>query len=287
MTPFSFPVLRARFGRHLKYCLDANSHTGNFGDKPTTGSYAVEVNLKNRSDGLAFSSLLSPHLVQRKTSMSTPDPTPTPDAPTAETSTPEASKPGKGRSPIERAAVWGGILVLLLVVGAEWKSQADYNATLNKLEDQITGGNRLLAADLPQHIRGYAVRSEGTRKDERIITLHWPSLFKTYKLILPVEPNDLISSFETADWQPIPASATIPPTTPAQPADSQPMDQAANRRPAEDEPDAEGPPERAAKDATNEGTAKESPAKKEAPKEEPADGDANKPDAKADDKAKP
>lgn len=208
--------------------------------------------------------------------MSTPEPT------SAPTPAPQAASPARKRSPIERAVVWGAILLLLGVVGVEYKTKADYSATLNKLEEDINSGNPVLLDNLQDYVKGYAVRSEEQKKDEKIVTLHWPSLFKNYTLILPVEPNNRISSFDTPDSKPeplarvegTPSTGPVSASTPGMgpPAGMQPP---ANRRPA------------AESDGDSEKTEKtDNPAKDDA--EKPAKDDAEKPDAtKSEEKANP
>ena len=194
---------------------------------------------------------------------------------TPETSpVPATSKPVKKRSSLERGIVWGAILLMLLVVGMEWKSQSDYTASLNKLENQLTTETPLVLSDLPQHTSGYYGRSEQVVDGERIVTLSWPSLFKTYKLILPIEKNERITSFETADWQPAPLGTPAeapqtPPSTASQDMGSAPS--TTNRRP-------EG--------EAKEETTTEDPVKDETPAKEPANVDS--PDTeKSDDKPNP
>jgi len=112
---------------------------------------------------------------------------------------PEASsqKPVPKRSPIERAVVWGGILLLLMVMLYEWRSQSGHNGTIEAFEGQFEKGVTIPIADLEKHAQGYYVRSEFKDGDERVVTLQWPSLFKTYKLYFPVDRLELITSFET------------------------------------------------------------------------------------------
>lgn len=132
--------------------------------------------------------------------MSEPEPSLAASTPSA-----EAAKPAKKRSTMERAAVWAGIVVLLLVVFMEWRSLQGYQTTMNQLDEVLASGKTIPVANLPQYISGDASQTEGERKGEKTVTLHWPSLFKTYKLYLPIERNNAISSFEPAD------AASVPP----------------------------------------------------------------------------
>ena len=107
------------------------------------------------------------------------------------------SKPISKRSPVERALVWGGILVLLVVVGWELQAQRSYNSTLAGLEETFDGGTTLKEAELASHIRGFAVRDEEKVQDVRILTVRWPRLFRTCKLRLPIAVGDVLCVVET------------------------------------------------------------------------------------------
>ena len=106
-------------------------------------------------------------------------------------------KPTTKRSPIERALVWGGILLLLIVVGSELQAQRGYNSTLAGLEETFDNNATLTEAELPSHIHGLANRNEEKQNDVRTLTVTWPSLFRTYKLRLPVATGDVLYVVET------------------------------------------------------------------------------------------
>ena len=53
--------------------------------------------------------------------------------PTSNTS----QSPVKKRSARERVLVWGGILLLLLVVLAEWASRSSFDSTMSNIEEAI------------------------------------------------------------------------------------------------------------------------------------------------------
>jgi hypothetical protein len=106
-------------------------------------------------------------------------------------------KPTTRRSPLERALVWGGILLLLVVVGSELLAQRGYGSTLSGLEERFDSNATLPEAELPGHIHGFAIRDEEKKNDVRTLTLTWPSLFRTYKLRLPIATGDVLCVVET------------------------------------------------------------------------------------------
>lgn len=103
----------------------------------------------------------------------------------------------KPRSAIERAVVWGGILLMLVVVVFEWRSREGHNGTINALETEFERSGTIPVAELEKHVQGYAIRGELKEGEEVVVTLAWPSLFKTYKLYLPQDHHQMITAFET------------------------------------------------------------------------------------------
>ncbi len=106
-------------------------------------------------------------------------------------------KPVAKRSPVERALVWGGILLLLMVVGSELQAQRGYNSTLAGLEETFDNGQTMAEAELSGHVHGFALRDEEKKNDVRTLTVTWPSLFRTYKLRLPIATGDVLCVVET------------------------------------------------------------------------------------------
>jgi hypothetical protein len=106
-------------------------------------------------------------------------------------------KPTAKRSPLERALVWGGILLLLVVVGSELLAQRGYNSTLAGLEETFDNGQTMAETELSGHVHGFAVRNEEKVNELRTLTLSWPSLFRTYKLRLPIATGDVLCVVET------------------------------------------------------------------------------------------
>ena len=107
--------------------------------------------------------------------------------------------PVKIRSMRERIFVWGGILLLLLVVLAEWTSRNSYDATLNDIEQAIraSDGRGVELATAQRQVRGVAFPGEETSHGQRKVTYRWPSLFKLYKLGLSVNAADMVSLVES------------------------------------------------------------------------------------------
>ncbi len=124
-------------------------------------------------------------------------------------------KPERKRSFVERLMVWGGILVLLMVLLVEWTSRKQYEATFKSLEtafnsrDKEGRPQKLSLDDVNKMIQGYVIRSEEsieikglpykgkeTSKKQQRTVLTWPSLFKAYKIGLVVGENGQLDYFE-------------------------------------------------------------------------------------------
>ncbi|MDB5345185.1 MAG: hypothetical protein JWP89_3562 [Schlesneria sp.] len=99
----------------------------------------------------------------------------------------------------EKMIVWGGILVLLGVLLLEWRMREGYSATLKDLEETFNRSQSIAIAELPQHIHGFAFRTEGKKANTRVIELTWTSLFKQYKLGLPVSQAETLTTVDPAD----------------------------------------------------------------------------------------
>lgn len=130
-------------------------------------------------------------------------PNPQPD-PRAKSKLGKSRKPDKKRrSPWERIIVWAGIAILLLVVLAEWSSKTNYQKSFQALDSQIkgvreTGEEKSVTLDeAKKNIFGYAVQTEVAGPDIRKIKYRWPSLFKTYQLLLTVTPADHVTMMES------------------------------------------------------------------------------------------
>lgn len=119
---------------------------------------------------------------------------------------PEASAPQKPqRNPIERAVVWGLILVLLGVLAFEAKQQYAYGAALKGLqeafkEDDADSYHKL--SDVRKMMGGSPKETALPVKSKlhRSLEFQWTSLFKEYKLVLQTESigdDPLVLSFMT------------------------------------------------------------------------------------------
>jgi hypothetical protein len=90
------------------------------------------------------------------------------------------------RSPVERIIVWGGILVLLVLVAAQARARMGYQMTVDALRERVMldeGANpqSLLLKDIDQHIVGWPNRTEEKfGKTEQVVTLTWKGLLSTY-----------------------------------------------------------------------------------------------------------
>ena len=106
-------------------------------------------------------------------------------------------KPKSKRSPVERVLVWGGIALLSVVVGSELIAQRGFSSTLNGLEETFDNGTLLTEAELPSHIHGFCFKDEEKIDGVRILSVQWPSLFRTYKIRMPVAVGNVICVVET------------------------------------------------------------------------------------------
>ena len=88
----------------------------------------------------------------------------------------------KPRSPVERMIVWGGIVVLLLLLAAQARARLGYQLTSSALaervrEDEGANPQALAVKDLNQYILGWPSRTVQERgKTEQVITLTWTGL---------------------------------------------------------------------------------------------------------------
>lgn len=131
--------------------------------------------------------------------------------PAAAPSTTPTSAPALARSPRERALVWSAIGLLLILVVVEGTSQYQFRSSLERLEAAILSNDNtateggIHSSEVDQHIRGITFRDERTfevtnptlgggemTEIQQKKEYSWPSLFKTYRLIVTV------NSFERA-----------------------------------------------------------------------------------------
>ena len=128
------------------------------------------------------------------------------------------TKPAKQRSPVERAIVWGGILLLLLVVGIEYRAQQGYANSLQALSDASDETEGELTLDEVEALfSGGPSRSVKTENGiETHFVYSWLSFFKSGEYVLNVlaskdEPSHLLRYY-TADG--VDPMAPIPPKNP-------------------------------------------------------------------------
>ena len=115
-------------------------------------------------------------------------------------------QPVKKRSSMERAVVWGGILILLAVLAFEAMSSNQYNTSLKGLEAGVQLKNDefvhvgIPASDLAKYIKGNPIRTEESSqvlvardpllKGQKRVLFQWPSLFKLYKIAVTIDQRD-------------------------------------------------------------------------------------------------
>lgn len=142
--------------------------------------------------------------------MSSSSPDPVPSSPASASPAPKAKPP---RSPAERFVVWGGIILLLLLVGFQARARFGYTMTLNALQDRIAqdeGPNPqpLLVNEVDGLLVGWPKRTDEKPSEHRgLIHLSWRGLTTSYGMTLPYDPSEnqpAIMGLETSDAPPEP-----------------------------------------------------------------------------------
>ena len=123
-----------------------------------------------------------------------------------------SNKPAKKRPTWARILMWGFMLLLLVATVAEWRARSGYDGTLAAINQRLQGQQKLPVSDLKQYVQGYAVRDEELDGNRRVITLQWPSLFKTHKLRLGVADPNVIYFAEPYELDDSPRRSSL--TTP-------------------------------------------------------------------------
>jgi hypothetical protein len=104
--------------------------------------------------------------------------------------------------------VWGGIIVLLLLVGAQARARFGYTMTLNALQDRIAedegpNARQLLLSEVDSHLVGWPSQSRKEESPHRgSILLSWRGLTTSYEITLPFDPSETdpaIIGLETKD----------------------------------------------------------------------------------------
>lgn len=161
-------------------------------------------------------------------------------------SSPSPSQPVKKRSPLERTIVWGGILVLLVLLAVQARARFGYSMTLKKLqsvwEKDDVNADALLVSEVNNHVYGWPQRSIMRVSDSKqsewpwnaagqslsskceAIVYRWrgvPGLSKAYGMALLYEPagpgsseSPAITSLLTDSPEPVPEQQVASTTEP-------------------------------------------------------------------------
>ena len=132
--------------------------------------------------------------------------------------------PATRRLPKERIITWGVIGLLLALMLFEWQSRRAYRKTLAELQpvSQLGPARMIIGADLDRSVYGWASKRDVTVDGKSFITLHWPSLFRTYTIWLSLGEGGFVTTLQTgatpvAGDRPIPKVAVAPPAIVNQP----------------------------------------------------------------------
>jgi hypothetical protein len=118
----------------------------------------------------------------------------------------EATSPKKTRSPVERVIVWGGISVLVLVVGYQAQARLGHSSSIGNLKAALEkvegGGDDLTLSKARKLLSGMWKESKGkTHGLTRQVVFKWQGL-QSYSLRLNVEKDEkdpIVLSFTTED----------------------------------------------------------------------------------------
>jgi EF hand len=114
------------------------------------------------------------------------------DSPQTASASPKAER--RRRSPVERVIVWGGIIVLLLLVGVQAHARFGYESSLKQLQplvdDERQGGEPLPLAEVDSHLVGFPTQTETKVSDTRTERVYrWRGLGKSYGITLAYNPT--------------------------------------------------------------------------------------------------
>jgi hypothetical protein len=120
----------------------------------------------------------------------------------------QTAAPQKQRSPAEKVVVWGGILLLLVLVGVQARARLGYSKTLQALQDRMAedegaNANPLFVKDLGNFVYGWpSQKDESKGKHLSTIELTWTGLPMTKPLGLvvgydPEEAGGTVMALET------------------------------------------------------------------------------------------
>lgn len=137
------------------------------------------------------------------------------DSPKADHAASPAKKP---RSPVERAIVWGGILILAGVLAFEARQKSSYGSSIDRVKkafaEQELVDKHYTLTDVRQLIAGgpSETQSPHANKAWRRLEMKWPSLFKDYRMEFIMEndgENPLVITFSTPQGED--PEPTVPP----------------------------------------------------------------------------
>lgn len=125
----------------------------------------------------------------------------------ADQNDPAQAKPAgekKPRSPIERAVVWGGILIMVIVIGVEYRAKSAFESNFKKLDDAlgeaVTTGKPLVEADVKRIVTGYSDHQSSTAGPNKLAASRIDVF--TYKGLLQTRVFRVSYGIEGADGNP-------------------------------------------------------------------------------------
>jgi len=108
-----------------------------------------------------------------------------------EPTTAQTTQTPKGRSLTERCLVWGGIVVLLVIVLFEWSARNGYSKTLvaweaaRKANDE---GSGLVLTEADKLVRGFpSTTSRDQPPLSKVLTYTWSGLFRSHSIRLQID----------------------------------------------------------------------------------------------------
>jgi len=141
----------------------------------------------------------------------------------SESSSPEAGSSGtpkntKSRSPVEKAVVWGGIIVLLGLVLVELRAQQGHSTAVTKLQDLFGDDEEEVAAsELDNVISWFPSKTVAVDTPAAVdYRYNWQSVFKSGQFVLHVvvskdDPAQLVRYY-TGDEDPMAPEPSDTPT---------------------------------------------------------------------------
>ncbi|WP_417393365.1 hypothetical protein [Gimesia sp.] len=104
------------------------------------------------------------------------------------------------RNPLERLIVWGGITILLIIVGIEYRAKQSYDASIAALQKVANGVRDVPIEEARELMVGYSQEHSSQSDDQgsKTYSYQWFSLFKggTYQLRLVEDEDHLLKAFD-------------------------------------------------------------------------------------------